>query len=495
MKKMLALLLVLAITLSLAACSAPAAPAAPEEPAIPAAPPAEVPEVPELPAPQVPAEPEVVEPPEEPGPLSGLLTLVSPTAATEAKLTQDLQAGTAVIDQMDQTEDPPTVQFVRNGYVLEGESWYVSGSMTTDITYNSCKMTIVCQADEKNFSEFFISRRQNDTCSVNRALTRDGIRYQNNLDEIVTEALQKDASWKVDFYLIFTGGYLYFFIQEPGEVMELITSYCVNWKSCTPRLEVTKNAKVTFSDLSVSNDPEEVAALYNSIAVVGELKGEKSLLFFGNSTLFFYDTPNTLSRLARQAGYKVEVNTLLRSSAALKHFVDPTDVISGLLQEELQKDYDYVLFQVLSTSINNAGNQQLCRTAAKVLIKNIRESGSEPMIYVRPPRNDYGSNNTPDNASWQFEQLLAPVAEELGVKNCYVNRAWTLNRQEGSTNLWYKDAAHQNARGSYLAACVMFATLFDTSCQVLGDDGLPSEIAQELRTFADRVVLEGASPW
>ena len=68
-------------------------------------------------------------------------------------------------------------------------------------------------------------------------------------------------------------------------------------------------------------------------------------------------------------------------------------------------------------------------------------------------------------------------------------------RKELGLNLWHTDNAHQNATGTYLCACVLFATVFDTSCQVLGDDGLPSEIAQELRTFADRVVLEGASPW
>ncbi len=506
MKKCIALLLTVAMILSLAACGA--APAQPQTPsAAPAEPETPAVQEPETPAeapvlPEEPAEPEVPAPPaEEPGPLTGILTAVNTSETALAKLVQDAEAGTATVDQTDLVEEVPVVQFVRNGYVLEGESWSISGTMTTDITYSTCSMNFICQADEKNFSEFIISRQQTGICALRRAITVDGTRMQSNLDEIVTEDLQKSASWTVDFHLIFTGGYLYLFMQEADEPMKLMTSYCVDWESCTPRLEVTKNAKVTFSNLSVSNDPAAVSEFYNSIAVVGELKGKKSLFFVGNSCLFFYDTPNTFSRLARQAGYLVEVHTALISSAGLHHFADTTTFHNKVFKEGLERQYDNVLFQVLSTSIKTEAYQQKCRLAAKVVSKMIRESGNEPMIYVRAPRNDYAgkadypNTTTPDEASLQYEQLLAPLAEEMSIECCYLNRAWTIANREVGVNLWYKDAVHQNAFGTYLCACVLFCTMFETSCQVLDDDGLPEDVAKDLRSIADRVVLQGETPW
>jgi hypothetical protein len=77
----------------------------------------------------------------------------------------------------------------------------------------------------------------------------------------------------------------------------------------------------------------------------------------------------------------------------------------------------------------------------------------------------------------------------------YVNRAFTLAYQENNdVNLWYSDDAHSNARGAYLTACVLFATYFNTSCENVGDDGLPAADAAFLREIADRVVLQGEMP-
>jgi len=90
---------------------------------------------------------------------------------------------------------------------------------------------------------------------------------------------------------------------------------------------------------------------------------------------------------------------------------------------------------------------------------------------------------------------IQPLGRELDVTCTYVNRAYALAYQTTDIHLWYKDQIHSNNKGAYLAACVMFSTLFNTSCQVLGDDDLPAEEALALRTIADQVVLEGKLPW
>jgi len=311
----------------------------------------------------------------------------------------------------------------------------------------------------------------------------------------VLNSLQDAVSWPVDFQLIGCDGWLYFFLQEPGEKMELVTSYAVDWKTSSPRFELTKNAKVTFSNLTASNEAAKVRQLYQSLAVSGEVQGSAKLLFLGNSGLFYYDTPNTFSRMAREAGYLVEVNTIARSSATLTMFLTSSDHLHDLAMQELPRGYDMVFLQELSSCINTTDKELATQRAVRALDKLIRENGSKTALYVRAPRNDYGTANTPLNAARQYDELFTPLGQELNAECYYVNRAFALAYKEMGLNLWHTDNAHQNAKGTYLCACVLFATVFDTSCQVLGDDCLPAEEAQLLRSIADRVVLEGVIPW
>jgi len=477
------------------AITEPQLPPTAEEPEAPVAPETPTPDAP--PAEELPAEPEVVEPPaEEPGPIPGLVSLVAPTPETEAKILHDEAAGTVTIDQQDQTANPPIVEFVRNGYILEGENWSLSGKMTTDITYNSCSMTFRCGEDEKNFAEFIIQRKQSGTCSVYRNITRNGTRLQTTANEQVLKSLQNNADWPIDFHLLVCDGWLYFFLQEPGEEMMLVTSYAVDWTTSAPQLQLTKNARVTFSDLSMSNHPDSVRSLYQSIAVTGEVKGSAKVLFLGNSGIYFYDTPNTFSRIARQAGYLVEVNTIARGSAYLHMFASSsTDYLAELTQHELKKGYDRVYLQEATSCINSETKGNNTKLAVRDLNKSIQKAGSKTVLYVRAPMNNYTGGRNPLIAGQQYDELFTPLGQELNSEYCYVNRAFALAYKELDINLWHSDDAHQNDKGTYLAACVLFSSLFDTSCQVLPNDCLSAEEAQALRNIADRVVLEGVIPW
>jgi len=422
------------------------------------------------------------------------LHVVNPTEVQLKKCSEDTKAGTVTLLQGKEMVNGPVIDFLHRGEVLDSEAWAISGTIKMTLSAGSGSASFRCWSDDKNYAEFILDRSVSGT-EVLRYIVREGVRLQESLNEIVTNTLQDGRDWTAKFSMIFCDGFVYLYLQEDGEAMKLITSYGVDWEHCRPRFEVTKNADVEFSALQTLTDPDQVRQYYREISVPGEILGTKRLLFLGNSGIFYYDMPNTFSRLARQAGYLVEVNTIAQSSAALYWFTDPEKYVRTLMQEELQKDYDLVLIQPQNGVIYDTSNRTRADKNARQLVQEIRDAGLEPWFYVRPPRYTNSDGSDPSQAAWAVDTLFEPLGRELDVTCTYVNRAYALAYQTTDIHLWYKDQIHSNNKGAYLAACVMFSTLFNTSCQVLGDDDLPAEEALALRTIADQVVLEGKLPW
>ena len=262
------------------------------------------------------------------------------------------------------------------------------------------------------------------------------------------------------------------------------------------------NLKAELSAVTVTDDPEEVATLYRQLMIPESPAATARILFLGNSCIFFYDVPNTLTRLAKHAGYYVEINTIARSSAKIDMFVDPADYLYCLSRAELAKGYDTVIFQGLSTDIDTPERWQATRTASALLADDIRAAGAQPYMYSRPARllRDMDKDGIRETLSVitdgkKYDELYGGISRELDMGCAYVNRAFTLAYQENEdVGLWYLDDAHSSAHGCYLAACVLFASYFHTSCEGVGDDDLPPETAAFLRQIADRVALKGEIP-
>jgi hypothetical protein len=77
-----------------------------------------------------------------------------------------------------------------------------------------------------------------------------------------------------------------------------------------------------------------------------------------------------------------------------------------------------------------------------------------------------------------------------------VGAAWWLSLSERpDISLFDPDGTHPGVQGTFLAAAVLTATLFDVDAESLGDaGGVEGDIAEALRGFAARAV-EGETPW
>lgn len=356
------------------------------------------------------------------------------------------------------------------------------------------RVTLCATRDSDNTAGFRILRDLDGFNGIRRYIFREGTRLQRRGDEIVLDTPAGD-DWTAELIFLFCEKTVCLFMKQPGGNYELATSYPVDWERCCPVLQVTQGTDAELSDITVMNDPVQVQVLYRRLRKPEAPIETARILFLGNSCIFYYDLPNTFARLAQHAGYYVEVNTVARSSAKIEMFVDSEDYLYHLARAEMVKGYDTVIFQGLSTDIDTPERQQSVRKASAALAADIRAAGARPYMYNRPSRLLRNGQNVVRTDSKGYDALYGGISEELDMECAYVNRAFTLAWQEDeNVNLWYRDDAHSSACGCYLAACVLFASYFHTSCEHVGDGGLPAQEAAFLRQIADRVALKGEIP-
>ena len=92
--------------------------------------------------------------------------------------------------------------------------------------------------------------------------------------------------------------------------------------------------------------------------------------------------------------------------------------------------------------------------AVRGLVKRIRARGATPMLLMTWARRDW-----PEDLE-KLESAYMSIGRELRVKVAPVGTAWAeAQKRLPGLDLYARDGAHPNGEGSYLAACVIAATL------------------------------------
>jgi hypothetical protein len=227
------------------------------------------------------------------------------------------------------------------------------------------------------------------------------------------------------------------------------------------------------------------------------MPGPSRILFVGNSLTFFNNLPETFAELARSGGHAVEVGISAQGGQTLaEHSTSATT-----LKKITGQRWDYLVLQEQSRipAIAAQRNRQMV-PAARLLDEKGAESGAHTVLFLAwASREGLPRAGFEDYAAMQaaIEAGYLEVAGEIGAMVAPVGMAWQRALEEHQElELWARDGSHPTPAGTYLAACVFYATLLGESPEGASYlAGLPEETAWFLQSVAADTVLRDPERW
>ncbi len=238
---------------------------------------------------------------------------------------------------------------------------------------------------------------------------------------------------------------------------------------------------------TVADDPTEAPATDPATEpapeTTEEIKEDKTLniLFLGNSLMYYNDMPDILFPLIAQAnGKKVNVKSVTKGSATISDFADErTEVGKQAIPLLKNQSWDYVIIEPsrrISPYENTVKEAELA--SAKKIQELAKAAGGDVILY-----SVWGNNNgnvveyKAQNPTSMVEvathlmgrkphtkfmhEVNLEFAAALGVKVALAGHAFeNCIAKYPDLNLYHSDERHPSPIGSYLAAAVIYATVF-----------------------------------
>jgi Tol biopolymer transport system component len=211
------------------------------------------------------------------------------------------------------------------------------------------------------------------------------------------------------------------------------------------------------------------------------------ILFIGNSHTFMNDLPGMFAGLARSAGREIRVD-----SSAVGGYSLEQHAWDRRTQEKLEGDgWDFVVLQERTgiLMVESTRNAQMA-PAVEALEEKIRTQGAQTVLVVM-----WASTEAVDEAGLahfaseqaQVTAALQQMVQGLKLLLAPVGPAWERSlRQRPELALWGNDNHHASRAGTYLMACVLYATIYQQSPIGLSfTAGLPEETALFLQEIAE----------
>lgn len=235
------------------------------------------------------------------------------------------------------------------------------------------------------------------------------------------------------------------------------------------------------------------------------LTAQTRVLFLGNSYTAVNDLPGVFDSLCTNGGESVVTSSVTPGGFTFQQHVSNAASLTALsaqpwnfvvLQEQSQKP-SFSPAQVATEVYPYARQLDSLAGLADTCTRTVfymtwgRKNGDAMNCPSYPPVCTYAG----------MQQRLRDSYLQMGISNNAIiapaGVAWQRSILNDSTlNLYDPDESHPNYAGTYLTACVMYATLFQKDpLQLTWDGTLPSATAAYLRGIASLVVLDSLDQW
>lgn len=196
------------------------------------------------------------------------------------------------------------------------------------------------------------------------------------------------------------------------------------------------------------------------------------LLFFGNGlTSYNLGLPEHLKLLAASADspLTVEIQTLTAGTVRLKDHVE-----SSRTAEIREGTWDVVILQ----EDPHWATRDEFFEAVRKFDKEIKAAGAHTVLFMPWERDTRIKFITTDEIAENHRQIAA----ELGIKVAPVGLAWQRSiKERPDLELYAPDRYHPSARGTYLAACVLYATIFEMD--PMGLEYQPADMITDVKSL------------
>ena len=239
------------------------------------------------------------------------------------------------------------------------------------------------------------------------------------------------------------------------------------------------------------------ALLVTACSAAGSEGPPVSVLMVGNSYTSSNGLPDMLEELAAAEGRMLTAELVAEDGWSLGDHANSTTTMSMIESG----NWDYVILQEQSVIPSLADYRDTYMyPAARVLDEAITATGAKTLLFMTWGReNGMVEEGIPSFAAMQDRLTIAyrGLGDELDARVLPAGMAWQRALgQDPGLDLWQLDGSHPTVAGSYLAACVMFASIYQESPKGASyRAGLSRGEARTLQETAETVVLESWSFW
>lgn len=224
---------------------------------------------------------------------------------------------------------------------------------------------------------------------------------------------------------------------------------------------------------------------------------EISVYFIGNSLTFYNDLPRMFADLAAAAGRSVAVDLSFSGGGTLAGHARSWSTLNKLGQ----RSWKFVVLQEQSDlPAVEAQRRESVLPPLRVFKERIEGIGATPVLFMTWGRKDglpAEGFSTYTEMQDALETGFIEMAGELRWMLVPAGIAWRNSAaQRPQVELWLADGIHPTPEGTYLTACVFYASIFERSPEGIGfHAGLPEDTARYLQGIAAAAVLGVLPRW